>query len=562
MNTTVSVIIPAYNAEGVVGKTVAAAAAIRGVAQVIVVDDGSRDATSLEADEAGAEVIRLKRNRGKGAALRRGLRKATGELVLFLDADLGESAALAEALIGPVSRREAGMTIADFVPAIGEPPRHGGQAAGSERNGINYPTRDQILREGAQLNGKPLQTKGGGFGLLVGLARWGLRILTGLKLNSPLSGQRCLHRALAEDVGIANRFGVEVSLTLEVFRRNVKIQEIPLPMTHAVTGRTAAGFKHRGRQFADALGVMLAAAYGIGWPKISRERMTIRLMLWLAAIVGLLMTAAYFTADFTVSVGINLAAALALVIPLYALFSVEHWFRPNYVGFKIPTSFGLLIALSWLIGWKFRIETPPLDTVGAMLVLTWAFLGLLDDMAPSGGARGFHGHLRAISTLKLTTGSAKLIIGGGISFLAAWLAFGESWFSIILNGLLIALCTNFFNLLDLRPGRTLKAFFVLAVVAWWLNTETAPLLAPMLAAAIVLAPMDLGGRAMLGDIGSNMLGAIAGLALAFSLALPAKIIFVLLLIIIHIYSEMASLSQLIERVPPLKWLDRLGRAGN
>jgi hypothetical protein len=539
-----------------VGKTVAAAAAISGVVQVIVVDDGSRDATSLEADEAGAEVIRLKRNRGKGAALRKGLKIAIGDLVLFLDADLGESAALAEALIGPVSRREAGMTIADFVPAIGEPP------TGSERNGVKYPPRDQNQREGAQLNGKPVQTKGGGFGLLVGLARWGLRILTGLKLNSPLSGQRCLHRALAEDVGIANRFGVEVSLTLEVFRRNAKIQEIPLPMTHAVTGRTAAGFKHRGRQFADALGAMLAAAYGIGWPKISRERMTIRLMLWLAAIVGLLMTAAYFTADFTVSVGINLAAALALVIPLYALFSVEHWFRPNYIGFKIPTSFGLLIALSWLIGWKFRIETPPLDTVGAMLVLTWAFLGLLDDMAPSGGARGFHGHVRAISTLRLTTGSAKLIIGGGISFLAAWLAFGEGWFSIILNGLLIALCTNFFNLLDLRPGRTIKALFVLAVVAWWLNTETAPLLAPMLAAAIVLAPMDLGGRVMLGDIGSNMLGAIAGLALAFSLGLPAKIIFVLLLIIIHIYSEMASLSQLIERVPPLRWLDRLGRAGN
>ena len=114
-----SIIIPAYNAQESIGPTVRAAAAIPQVSQIIVVDDGSRDSTAREAASAGAQVIRLERNLGKGAALRRGLKEATGDLILFLDADLGESAAVASALVGPVSRGEAEMTIAHFVQVSG-----------------------------------------------------------------------------------------------------------------------------------------------------------------------------------------------------------------------------------------------------------------------------------------------------------------------------------------------------------------------------------------------------------------------------------------------------------
>ncbi|MBE0475996.1 MAG: glycosyltransferase [Coriobacteriia bacterium] len=221
-------VIPARDEAPRIAATVAAAGAVTGVARVIVVDDGSTDGTADAAAGAGAEVVRLERNAGKGGAVAAGLAAAgAGEeggpdAVLLLDGDLGGSAAHAALLLEPVLAGRADMAVA----VLPRPPRSGG------------------------------------FGLVVRLARWGIRRLTGWEPRAPLSGQRALDSAALQAAGPpAPGFGLEVATTVRVLRAGLRVREIDVDMSHAATGRDLAGFLHRGRQFADVLRAlaMLAA---------------------------------------------------------------------------------------------------------------------------------------------------------------------------------------------------------------------------------------------------------------------------------------------------------------
>jgi glycosyltransferase involved in cell wall biosynthesis len=208
----VSAVIPAHNEEQSVALTVRAVRALPEVGEVIVVDDASTDRTAAVARAAGARVIRLARNRGKGEALNRGVAAARGEIILLLDADLEGTAAEAAKLLRPLLEGTADMAIAVFPP-----PR-----------------------------------RRGGFGLVRGLARLGVRYFTGVRLKSPLSGQRALtRRALAAVLPFARGYGVEVAMTVAAARCGLRIVEVPVQMRHRETGRDLAGFYHRGRQFRD-----------------------------------------------------------------------------------------------------------------------------------------------------------------------------------------------------------------------------------------------------------------------------------------------------------------------
>ena len=211
---TVSVIIPAYNEAAHIAATVSAVKSLPVVTEVIVVDDASTDRTALVAEKAGARVIRATTNSGKGAALNQGIAAARGEIVVFLDADLRESASEAAKLILPVIRKEADMTIARF----------------------------------------PAPRKKGGFGLVKGIASAGIRYFTGLEVKAPLSGQRAFGRkALKAVLPLADGYGVEVALTIRAARQGLRIVEVPLMMEHRESGRDLKGFLHRGRQFRDIL---------------------------------------------------------------------------------------------------------------------------------------------------------------------------------------------------------------------------------------------------------------------------------------------------------------------
>lgn len=213
----VTVLVPAHDEAARIGATVTAALGIGGVTRVLVIDDASADATSDLAAAAGAEVLRLPSNVGKGAALDAGLARvrANADVLMMLDGDLGASAAQGALLLEPVLSGQAAMSVATF-------PRPAGKA---------------------------------GFGLVKGLARLGIHALGGLAGRSfaataPLSGQRAMTRACWERVTpFAFGYGVEVALTVRALRSGMTVVEVPTTMSHDATGRDAAGFAHRGRQF-------------------------------------------------------------------------------------------------------------------------------------------------------------------------------------------------------------------------------------------------------------------------------------------------------------------------
>lgn len=221
-----AVIIPAKDEAARIGTTVGAALSLPGVDLVVVVDDGSTDSTGRVARAAGARVIRHSRNRGKGAAMETGAEAvrlldppSAPRHLLFLDADLGETAAAATPLIEPVAAGEADMTIAVFRTRV----------------------------------------KLAGHGLVVGLARDGIRRATGWTPTQPLNGQRCLTRAAFQAAQpLAHGFGVEVGLTIDLLRRGFRVVEVEVDMAHRATGADWRSQLHRARQFRDVARALLA----------------------------------------------------------------------------------------------------------------------------------------------------------------------------------------------------------------------------------------------------------------------------------------------------------------
>jgi glycosyltransferase involved in cell wall biosynthesis len=217
----VAVIIPAKNEADRVGATVAAARGLPGVDLVVVVDDGSSDDTAGAAARAGARVVSHARNRGKSAAMKTGalavdlLESEDGSgprHLLFLDADLGVSAAGAGPLAEPVRSGAADMTIAVF--------------------------RDTVRL--------------GGFGVVTGVAGAGIERATGWRPAQPLNGQRCLTRpAFAAALPLAPGWGVETGMTIDLMRRGLRIAEVEVPLAHRATGSDWRSQLHRLSQLRD-----------------------------------------------------------------------------------------------------------------------------------------------------------------------------------------------------------------------------------------------------------------------------------------------------------------------
>ena len=214
----VSAVIPAFNEADRIEGTIRALRSVKDIDEIIVVDDGSCDGTAACAKEAGAGlVVELAQNSGKGEALSRGVLAAAGDVLCFVDADLGQSAAEFSGLLAPVMRGEADMVVAAW----------------------------------------PKSKKKAGFGLVKGLARAGIRILTGFRPDSPLSGQRVLRREVWENGCFSKSgFGVEVGLTVKCLQEGYRVLEVPVEMKHRETGRSFSGFMHRGRQFIQVAGML------------------------------------------------------------------------------------------------------------------------------------------------------------------------------------------------------------------------------------------------------------------------------------------------------------------
>lgn len=216
----VAVVIPAKDEAERIAFTVRSARAIPHVDLVLVVDDGSHDDTQHRAREAGAVVVRHSQNRGKAAAMETGaavvaMRDAEDgpeRALLFIDADLGETAVNTAPLVSPVVKGEVDMTIA-------------------------------VL---------PRQTGAAGRGLVVGLSRRGIQKATGWSPTQPLSGMRCITReAFESSLPLARGWGVETGLTIDLLRAGFRVREVPCDLRHRPTGSDLAGQIHRAKQYRD-----------------------------------------------------------------------------------------------------------------------------------------------------------------------------------------------------------------------------------------------------------------------------------------------------------------------
>jgi glucosyl-3-phosphoglycerate synthase len=200
-----TVLIAAQDEEARIGATVAALRDAFPEAEIVVADDGSRDATADAAERAGARVARLPRL-GKGQALSLAEREAEPGPLLLVDADLDGD-------VAPLLDTGADLAIAAFA-----------------------------------------ERQGGGFGIAKRVARALIRALGGVDTSEPLSGQRALSPAAREACfPLGPGFGCEVRMTIDAARAGLDIQERELPLRHRPTGRDPRGFLHRGRQLLDAM---------------------------------------------------------------------------------------------------------------------------------------------------------------------------------------------------------------------------------------------------------------------------------------------------------------------
>ncbi|MBP1988994.1 glycosyltransferase family 2 protein [Paenibacillus eucommiae] len=214
----VTIIIPAWNEELRISDTLRALQhcipAHEGISrhEIIVVDDGSGDQTYQEAWPWADRIIRHTKRRGKGAALSTGIAEAKGEFLIFLDADLQDTARYAPLLLNPLLNQDADMVIAKL----------------------------------------PAPWKPAGFGFVKRLASKGIYRLSGYKPSAPLSGQRAIRASLLDQVGkLARGFGFEVGLTIDVARLGCRIAEIDVPFRHRESGQDWQGLYHRGYQLAS-----------------------------------------------------------------------------------------------------------------------------------------------------------------------------------------------------------------------------------------------------------------------------------------------------------------------
>jgi glycosyltransferase involved in cell wall biosynthesis len=227
VSVSLAVIVAARNEADRIGDTLAALRGAFPGAALWVADDASTDGTAETAMASGARVVSRGRPHGKGANVTAAAEAALSavpapELVLLCDGDLGDSAARLAPLVEAVRAGECDLAVAAFSKRVG-----------------------------------------GGFGVALGFARWGIRSLCGVETAAPISGQRAMRvKVLRATLPFARGYGMEVGMTVDAVRAGYRLREYEIDLSHRATGRTLTGFAHRARQLIDFSRVYLARRPG------------------------------------------------------------------------------------------------------------------------------------------------------------------------------------------------------------------------------------------------------------------------------------------------------------
>lgn len=265
---------------------------------------------------------------------------------------------------------------------------------------------------------------------------------------------------------------------------------------------------------------------------------------------------------------ISLTVTLIWIPLVKKMLLVSNITKKNYKGDIIPVGIGVVIIPVTIINNIFinifnrdNIETQQFMLFFLVGIMTMASVGLIDDLIGNRHQVGFKGHIISLFKGKLTTGGLKAIIGGLIGLFLGGLI-GSSILEVIVNASILALFTNFINLLDLRPGRALKGFLFICILFIINNiySEIKVILFSIIGYAVGCLPQDIKEKAMMGDVGSNTLGIILGIVTIISYTLIVKYIILALLITIHIITEKYSLTSIIKNNSILNFVDELGRS--
>jgi len=206
-----SVVVPAFNEAAPIARVVAKVAALPGPVEVIVVDDGSTDGTAVEIARLQRYLpivsLRLAGNRGKGAAVRAGIARASAPVVVLHDADLEYDPESLLALVEPIERGLADAVYGSrFLGAAG-------QATGPIHRFANW------------------------------VLTWLSNRFTGLRLTDMETGQKAFRRELIQGLVLTeDRFGIEPEITAKLARAGCPILEIPV----SYSGRSRAAGKKIG----------------------------------------------------------------------------------------------------------------------------------------------------------------------------------------------------------------------------------------------------------------------------------------------------------------------------
>lgn len=225
----VTVVLPAHDEAGTIADVVARTrAAVPDLAEVLVVDDGSRDGTGALAEAAGARVVRLEPNQGKGIALRRGLAEARGDVLVLLDAD----------------GQDAPEDIPALLAALGD--------------GVTMVVGSRFLGTFEAGAITPLNRAGN-----VGLTAV-VNVLYRARLTDTQAGFRAFRREFLDGLRLrAVRYDVEVDLLLSALERPGRVVEVPVRRSARSYGRSDLGSFRDGTRIL-ARTVLRRLAYGLG----------------------------------------------------------------------------------------------------------------------------------------------------------------------------------------------------------------------------------------------------------------------------------------------------------
>lgn len=237
----------------------------------------------------------------------------------------------------------------------------------------------------------------------------------------------------------------------------------------------------------------------------------------------------------------------------------------NYREETIPLGMGLLFVLvqSFLM---FATSVYVKD-INKTIVLSYTIciiliglIGMIDDFIGEKDIKGFKGHIKSLFKGRLTTGGLKAVVGLLLATLFS-VSVSKSYIELIINILLITLFTNIVNLFDLRPGRANKVFLVSSIILLitaYINDYNF-IMYSAIGIILIYIRYDLKAKAMMGDIGSNSLGITLGIFCVLTHTLGIKIVYLTILILLHIISELSSFSKIIRNNKFLSYLDNLGR---